>query len=72
MVHPVQASATQTEIMTKVGNAWYNRGHSSRTCLVTVAVTGHELTTERATICGITDKGVLREDSVFWVPGQVW
>ena len=39
MVHPVQASATQTEIMTKVGNAWYYRGHSSRTCLVTVAVT---------------------------------
>ena len=39
MIHPVQASATQTEIMTKGGNACYYRDRSSRTSLVTVAVT---------------------------------
>ena len=39
MVHPVQTLAAQAEIMTKVGNACYYSGHSSRTSLVTVAVT---------------------------------
>ena len=39
MIHPVQTSETQTEIMTKGGNACYYRDRSSRTSLVTVAVT---------------------------------
>ena len=39
MIHPVQASATQTEIMTNGSNACYYRDRSSRTSLVTVAVT---------------------------------
>ena len=39
MIHPVQASETKTKIMTKCGNACLYRDRSSRTSLVTVAVT---------------------------------
>ena len=39
MIRPVQASATQTAIMTNGGNACCYRDRSSRTSLVIVAVT---------------------------------
>ena len=73
MIHPVQASATQTEIMTKGGNACYYRDRSSGTSLVAVTVQKPRIGTDdrEEAICDVADSAGLERSRAFGVPGQV-
>ena len=75
MVHPVQALATQTEIMTEGGNACYYRSLSSgqaRDCSVTVLESriGTEDRRKRQAICSWADRAGDIAEAASTVAGQ--